>query len=214
MRVEPLGESAYLIREMGDRETFAVADWLNQSGLPGLIEANACYDTVGVYVDPNRFLKTSLLDVVERLPKSEAQAPKVHRVPICYEMGEDIVEACSTLGLSLDSLAQLHADVEYRCFAIGFSPGFPYLGFLPERLCGLPRRGSPRPRVPIGSVGVTGNQTGIYPSLSPGGWMLIGRTPLTMVDMADEYFPIQAGDWVKFERIAAAEFSRLEGKRL
>ena len=108
----------------------------------------------------------------------------------------------------------LHSGTEYTVYAIGFCPGFPYLGYLPEALCGVPRLPSPRLRVPPGSVGLTGRQTGIYPLPRPGGWNLIGRTPLILVDPAAGYFPLRVGDRVHFHRIGEAEYRRREGDRL
>ena len=109
---------------------------------------------------------------------------------------------------------RLHAATEYTVYAVGFSPGFPYLGYLPDRLCGVPRLEAPRVRVEAGSVGLTGRQTGVYPEARPGGWNLIGLTPLQLVDVADDYFPLRTGDRVRFEPIGAAEYRRLLGKRL
>src|SRR5262249_10308095 len=92
--------------------------------------------------------------------------------------------------------------------------GFPYMGYLPPRLCGLQKLASPRLRVDAGSVGITGRQTGIYTEPRPGGWNLIGRTPLELVNVADGYFPLRTGDSVRCQRIDEAEFERLKGKRL
>src|SRR5207244_10203223 len=91
---------------------------------------------------------------------------------------------------------RLHTATPYTVYAIGFVPGFPYLGYLPPELCGVGRLPSPRVRVEPGSVGLTGRQTGIYPLARPGGWNLIGRTPLTVVDVADGFFPLRVGDAV------------------
>src|SRR5436305_14219057 len=113
-----------------------------------------------------------------------------------------------------DEVIRLHSETVYSVYAIGFCPGFPYLGYLPERLCGVPRLESPRLRVKAGSVGLTGRQTGIYPEPRPGGWNLVGRTPLVLVDVADGYFPLRTGDRVRFTRIDAAEYRRLKGERL
>jgi inhibitor of KinA len=109
---------------------------------------------------------------------------------------------------------RLHAATEYVVYAIGFCPGFPYLGYLPPELCGVPRLPAPRLRVEAGSVGLTGRQTGIYTQPRPGGWNLVGRTPLVLVDVADGYFPLRTGDRVRFARIDEAEYRRLEGERL
>jgi inhibitor of KinA len=104
--------------------------------------------------------------------------------------------------------------VDYTVWAIGFCPGFPYLGYLCPELCGVPRLPSPRLRVETGTVGLTGRQTGIYTEPRPGGWNLIGRTPLELVNVKDGYFPLRTGDRVRFERIDEAEFGRLQGQRL
>jgi KipI family sensor histidine kinase inhibitor len=108
----------------------------------------------------------------------------------------------------------LHSGVEYNVFAIGFLPGFVYAGYLPPALAGLPRRDAPRVRVPVGSVAIAGRQTGIYPRESPGGWHLLGRTPLRIVDPDEGYFPIQAGDRIQFQLIPADEFEARRHERL
>ena len=117
-------------------------------------------------------------------------------------------------GLATDDVIRLHTGTEYMVYAIGFCPGFPYLGYLPRELCGLPRLPAPRLRVEAGSVGLTGRQTGIYTLPRPGGWNLVGRTPLVLVDVAAGYFPLRTGDRVRFARIDEAEYRRLEGERL
>src|SRR5207253_10458487 len=99
-------------------------------------------------------------------------------------------------------------------YAIGFCPGFPYLGYLVPQLSGVPRLPAPRLRVEVGSVGLTGRQTGIYTEPRPGGWNLLGRTPLELVHVADGYFPLRTGHRVRFEAIDLPEFDRLAGKRL
>src|SRR5205814_3381261 len=116
--------------------------------------------------------------------------------------------------LSPAEVVRLHAGTEYTVYAIGFCPGFPYLGYLPAALAGVPRLATPRLRVEPGSVGLTGRQTGIYTEARPGGWNLIGRTPLELVNVADGYFPLRTGDRVRFIRIDEAEFRRLQGRRL
>lgn len=113
-----------------------------------------------------------------------------------------------------ESLIEIHSSRTYRCYAIGFCPGFPYLGYLDDRIARLPRRSSPRIRVEPGSVAITGRQTGIYPLERPGGWWLIGQTPLTLVDEESGYFPIESGDEVRFSAIGVDEFARLRGARL
>jgi inhibitor of KinA len=108
----------------------------------------------------------------------------------------------------------LHAAGLYTVYAIGFCPGFPYLGYLDPTLAGVPRLPSPRTRVEAGSVGMTGRQTGIYTEARPGGWNVIGRTPLELVNVEDSYFPLRPGDRIQFSRIDRKEFKRLRGERL
>jgi inhibitor of KinA len=126
----------------------------------------------------------------------------------------DMARVCEHTGLTSDEVVARHTGTEYTVYAVGFVPGFPYLGYLPEQLCGVGRLASPRLRVEPGSVGLAGKQTGIYPLPRPGGWNLIGRTPLVIVDVADGFFPLRVGDRVRFERIDSSEYRRLEGKRL
>jgi inhibitor of KinA len=208
MRIEPLGDRAYILREL-DAPAFLVANWLNLKRPQGMIEAVASYDTVGIYADfdfdPDGIVIPGDFAAIE---------PRTHKIPVCYEMGEDLEETAKTLGLTPAQLADCHSSIEYTCFAVGFCPGFGYLGYLPDAIQGIPRRTSPRTRVEPGSVGITGRQTGIYPLPRPGGWALIGRTPLTLVDVADEYFPIQAGDLIRFERIGIDDFKALQGEWL
>ncbi len=214
MRVEPLGEEAFILRELGAIHAHELAEHLTQAGIPGLSECVASYETVGVYVDPEAFDLSSLLRAVEgQLPKAR-RSPKLHRVPVSYDLGLDLADACSALGTSEDRFIRLHSGCRYTCFAIGFAPGFPYLGYLPEALSGLPRLPSPRTAVPSGSVAITGRQTGIYPSDLPGGWRIVGLTPLSLVDIRDAYFPISPGDHVEFVPITVMEFERMRGERL
>jgi inhibitor of KinA len=117
-------------------------------------------------------------------------------------------------GRTADEVIRLHLETEYTVYAIGFCPGFPYLGYLPPELCDVPRLPRPRLRVEAGSVGLTGRQTGIYTEARPGGWNLIGRTPLELVNVRDGYFPLRTGDRVRFERIDAAAFRQRQGERL
>ncbi len=209
MRMAPLGDSAWILSEL-EAAPHAVAATLESLAIQGLIEAVASYETVGLYVDPSVFDPETIPSVASQ----EVAPPRTHTVPVCYEMGEDLAAAADALGLPAQRLIEFHTAKEYDCFAIGFCPGFPYLGYLDERISGLPRLSSPRPRVPAGSVAITGRQTGIYPLERPGGWNIIGRTPLCLVDVAARYFPISAGDRIRFESISVGDYDRLLGERL
>lgn len=212
MELVPLGDAAYILRGFPGAG-YQMRSALDGLCLPGVVSLNAAYDTVGVYVEPDEFNEEAFLRVAQTVSVEESVG-KTHVIKVCYELGEDLAEAASLCGLTASELIALHANRPYECFAIGFCPGFPYLGPLPEPLDQLPRRSVPRDRVPPGSVAIAAGQTGIYPLERPGGWHLIGRTPFTIVDEDAEYFPIVAGDRVVFEPISEPEFRQLEGKRL
>jgi inhibitor of KinA len=207
-----LGERAFVVYDL-PAPAYRLAGQINASRPSWLSEACPSYDTLGLYVsEPTG---PSVIEALITATRAvELPLPKTHRIPVCYELGEDLIDAASELELSPNALIEAHSGVTYTCYAVGFTPGFPYLGYLPDRIAGLSRRKSPRVSVPTGAVGIAGNQTGIYPASTPGGWQLIGRTPLTLVDLAGGYFPISAGDGVLFRAIGREEFHQLEGQRL
>jgi inhibitor of KinA len=130
-------------------------------------------------------------------------------IDVCYggEFGPDLEEVARLRGLSVDEVVRIHSTGDYLVYMIGFSPGFPYLGGLDSRIA-TPRRAAPRTLVPAGSVGIGGDQTGVYPIASPGGWQLIGRTPQQIFVVSREPPTlIQAGDRVRFRSISADEFA-------
>ena len=152
------------------------------------------------------------LSVAEFLEQVADDAPHGREIVDYEEL--DLARIADFLGLSPERVITLHSETLYTIYAIGFCPGFPYLGYLPPELTGVPRLPAPRLRVEPGSVGLTAKQTGLYPLARPGGWNILGRTPLTLVDVAAGYFPLNVGEQVKFERIDQAEFERLKGERL
>lgn len=148
----------------------------------------------------------------ERLEEIKLPEPRLVEIPVCYggEFGPDLAEVCAIHGLIPAQAIELHASAEYLVYFLGFVPGFAYLGELPEALV-TPRLAVPRRRVPAGSVGIAGNQTGVYPFSTPGGWRLIGRTPVAMFRAEREGFSLLAiGDRVRFAPISAERFGELE----
>lgn len=208
MRVDRLGDRAYILRDL-DGPAHDIAVGLNSAGMPGLIEANAAYDTVGVYVGAG--FDPDLLESYR--PDKSRKAQNSHTIPVLFD-GEDLPKVAQALGLPVEQVIAEFCGCSYTVRAIGFCPGFPYLSGLPEALIGLPRLPSPRARVPVGSVAITGAQAGIYPMQVPGGWNLLGRTPLCMVSVDEGYFPLSAGDELRFISIGEAQFQEREGERL
>jgi inhibitor of KinA len=215
----PLGDQAALVYCQDEAAALRFAAAARQGGDPWLLDVVQAYTSVAVFFDLGR---VNFAGVAERLRQldhaSTALAAPVevrrHRIPCCYEFELDLRRVAEHTGLPADEIIRLHTAAEYTVYAFGFCPGFPYLGYLPAPLCGVPRLKAPRLRVEAGSVGLTGRQTGIYTEVRPGGWNLLGRTPLELVHVADGYFPLRTGDRVRFERIDAAEFRRLQGQRL
>jgi len=149
---------------------------------------------------------------LERLEEIKLPEPRLVEIPVCYgeEFGPDLAEVCAIHGLTPAQAIELHASAEYLVYFLGFVPGFAYLGELPEALA-TPRLAVPRRRVPAGSVGIAGNQTGVYPFSTPGGWRLIGRTPVAMFrDEREGLSLLSIGDRVRFAPISEERFGALE----
>lgn len=233
MRITPLGDLALEI-ELGEtidepthRRVQAAWRALAAAPLPGVIEIVPAYTTVTVFYDPllagragapeNNLLDWLTVQVSERLknpPKMEKFKGRTVEVPVCYEgeFGPDLGLVAKQAKLSPEEVIKRHGKPEYLVYLIGFAPGFPYLGGLPKEL-ETPRQARPRMVVPPGSVGIGGRQTGIYPSATPGGWNLIGRTPLKLFRPAeDPPVLLRAGDRVKFRAVTREEYARLESQ--
>lgn len=146
--------------------------------------------------------------------EAESQAGNQIILPVYYdaESGPDLDDLARAKALTTDEIIRLHHEQEYRVYAIGFAPGFAYLGELDERLA-APRLSTPRKAVPKGAVAIADRQTAVYPSVSPGGWNLIGRCPVPMFDVAKTpSMPMTTGDRIKFEPISKAEFIAMGGE--
>jgi inhibitor of KinA len=209
LRIEPLGDAALLV-ELGQRvdtalNTRALALAAALRKRRDVREAVPGYASVAVHYDPEQVTYRGLVGVIERLVEAKpppAAPGRLHRIPVVYD-GPDLEEAASELGLMPEAVVRLHTGPTYRCFMIGFTPGWAYLGPLPEELR-LPRRRVPRTHVPPGSVAMAGSQTGVYPLPTPGGWHLIGRTSLKLfLAGSDPPSLLRTGDRVKFFAIRA-----------
>jgi len=204
LKVQPLGDSA-LLAELGTRldtalNTRAIALAAALKKRRDVRQALAGYASVTVQFDPDQATHASLAAAIKRLavkPPPMAEPGRLHRIPVTYD-GPDMVEVADRLKLSREEIIELHTRPIYRVFLVGFVPGWAYLGPLPEEL-ELPRRHVPRTQVPAGSVAIAGRQSGIYPLPTPGGWHLIGRTPVKLfLPDSDPPCLFRAGDRVKF----------------
>jgi inhibitor of KinA len=221
MTFSPLGDSAVVVAlsatmdEDALARVRAVAAAIEHRRPPGVTEVMTAFGGVAVYYDPTRIgtytdLCATLSERIAGADKTIVSQPaRLIEIPVCYggEFGPDIREVASHAGLSEERVVALHAGSDYRVQAVGFAPGFAYLSGLPEKIR-MPRRATPRTGVPAGTVGIGGTQTGVYPLATPGGWNLIGRTPLRLFDATrEEPALVHAGDRVKFRAIGAEEFA-------
>jgi inhibitor of KinA len=231
MQFTPLGDSALMV-ELGDAINESThhrvqAAWraLAAEPLPGVSEAVPAYTSVTLFYDPWQVVQAGAPEheviawltarVKERLknpPKSAKTKARTVEIPVCYggDYGPDLGRVSAQAKMFPEEVVKRHAAAKYMVYLIGFAPGFPYLGGLPKQLA-TPRHAKPRMSVPPGSVGIAGEQTGIYPQSTPGGWNLIGCTPLKLFQPgANPPVLFQAGDEVKFKPITVDEFNRLK----
>jgi len=237
MEIVPLGDSALIVRvrdqfEDAPEETLdevlRTFQRIRNAAIPGVIELVTAYTSVAVFFDPiavTKAIETSddvfgwlatriraaVAGVADPGRKVRAASQTIE-IPVCYdpEFALDIDDVARRANISASEVIRLHSSAEYHVACIGFVPGFPFLTGLSKKLA-TPRRDVPRKEIPPGSVGIGGAQTGIYPLRSPGGWNLIGRTPLRLFD--PERNPpalLHAGDVVRFRAITREEFEALK----
>lgn len=195
MRIRRLSETCSLVDDLDVAELPALANHLQAHLYDGVEEVVASYSVLGIYGTPSAGWEDWILDASAL--KFDPTESRLVQIPVDYS-GEDLDWVAQSLGMSPRQVVESHTSGEYRCFAMGFQPGFGYLGPLPVALRGLARRSSPRTRVPAGSVALCMDQTAVYPGESPGGWHLIGITQMKMVDLEQEFFALQVGDRVRF----------------
>jgi len=220
---EPLADSALLVR-VGDgaeiEERVVEAIWALTAAIdahlpPGVVDVVPAYSTILLGFDPVVTTAAHVADAVGALAVTlelgEEFGGREVVIPVCYggEHGPDLAEVAALTGLTAAEVIAAHAGGHYRVACMGYAPGWAYLMGLPPSLA-VPRRASPRVRVPAGSVAIGGAQTGVYPLETPGGWSLIGRTPLAVFAAGrSDPFLLHPADRVRFEPIDHAEYTRL-----
>ena len=208
-RLVAAGDSAVIVEfearvdEAVNARAVQLASTLGAAAITGVRDIVPTFRTVAVYFDP---LKTNLAALTKRLdeeverPAGALPPATVVRIPVTYggEAGPDLDEVARFAGLSAAEVIAIHTERTYRVFMLGFVPGFAYLAPVDPRIA-APRRATPRIKVPAGSVGIAGVQTGIYPNETPGGWQLVGRTSVRPFDgRRSDPFLLKAGDSVRF----------------
>ena len=230
-RLYPISETTMTI-EWGYRidpglhqQVLSLNHALLQAPFPGFLETVPTYSALTVYYAPERiarehpepgqFVKNLLEERIHQSSGLWSRPGNLVHIPVCYDddFGLDLEELALVHGISKEILIQLHQETEYRVYMMGFLPGFAYLGTLKDAIA-TPRKPSPRPRVEAGSVGIAGNQTGIYPVASPGGWQIIGRTPYRLFDPGKTNpFLLQTGDTVRFQAISREKFEQIKAQQ-
>jgi inhibitor of KinA len=236
MEITPLGDSAVLIRvtknfddapEAALNNVLATKRKLEAAKIPGVIEVAPAYTTVAVFCDPvcaidsgapaenvigwfDHRIRAALSGGKDENSMDRPEKSPIE-IPVCYEaeFATDLDHVAEHAGIHRSEVVDLHCGADYRVHCLGFIGGFAFLGGLPRKIS-TPRREIPRKEIPAGSVGIGGMQTGIYPIKSPGGWNIIGRTPLRLFDpQKNPPVLLRAGDRVRFRAITREEFERL-----
>ncbi|KOF57108.1 MULTISPECIES: 5-oxoprolinase subunit PxpB [Clostridium] len=208
------------------RKVKAFADYLDKNPIKGMIEYIPAFTSVTVNYDPMevknsykkhdkfayKIVEDEISEILNNIVVVSDDNCRIVKIPVCYggKLGPDLDYVASYNKISIEEVIKIHSEGEYLVYMIGFAPGFPYLGGMSEEIS-TPRRKSPRTAIPKGSVGIAGMQTGVYPISTPGGWQLIGRTPLELFRPKDNPPSLlRAGDVVKFVPISYEEYRAYE----
>ena len=221
LRLAPSGDLALVasfgneISEALNTKVRALMLALEKVNVEGIVEMTPTYCSLMIHYDPLRIGYETLCgrvrETLEALDDIELPAPRVIEIPVLYggEYGPDLDYVAQHNGLSVDEVIEIHTSRNYRIYMLGFTPGFPYLGGMDERIA-TPRLETPRTKIAGGSVGIAGAQTGIYPIDSPGGWQIIGRTPVALYDpQSAEPILLKAGESIRFVQIDQKTFDRI-----
>lgn len=199
-----------------NRRIAATVQMIRMQHIEGITDMIPTYCSLLINYDPRVILYDELKTRISGLVKIDyatgAARKRVFEIPVCYggEFGPDLHTIAEHAGLTEEEVIAIHSSKDYLIYMLGFLPGFTYLGGLDERIH-TPRLANPRLKIPAGSVGIGGSQTGIYPMASPGGWQLMGKTPVKTYDPSREVpILVEAGDYIRFVPISVAEFDRIQ----
>jgi inhibitor of KinA len=217
-RISRVGEETWLVEFEPRLDTainervLALAAALDRERPAGVFDVVPAYASLAMHADLDLVDEVSLMSTLEKLlalDGSRTFGARTLEIPVCYDppFALDLETVREASGCTASEIVSRHSDVTYRVFMLGFLPGFPYMGLVHESIA-VPRRATPRPLVPAGSVGIAGRQTGVYPIDSPGGWQIVGRTPTRLFDAASGEPPmVRPGDHVRFVPIDSRQFA-------
>jgi inhibitor of KinA len=217
----PVGDTAVSVQfepeisQEVNRQVTDLASRLAEQNIKGIVEFVPTYAALMIYYDPLQISYQAIVEILHSLEQTEACRQETQRTvffPALYggEHGPDLEDVARYHQLTSEEVIYLHSSAEYRVYMLGFSPGFPYLGGLPQQIC-TPRLETPRRSIPAGSIGIAGAQTGVYSISSPGGWRIIAHTPVPLFQLSDEEQPflLRAGDTVKFLPVSLADYQEI-----
>ncbi|MDR1835778.1 MAG: 5-oxoprolinase subunit PxpB [Fusobacteriaceae bacterium] len=223
MRFLHAGDSAVIV-ELGNEisplinsKVKKITEYLDSLKSDAILDLLPTYRSLIMYYDPRKTTYEAMVrlvtencrtdyDTLEDIPRH------IVEIPVLYggQWGPDIETIAKHNRLSVDEVIKIHTSGEYLVYMLGFTPGFPYLGGMSKKIA-TPRLKEPRKKIPAGSVGIAGEQTGIYPLSSPGGWQLLGRTPLKIFNLdSDRHFLLNAGEYIRFVSVSEEEYHRIE----
>lgn len=204
------------ISEETNKKIRDLSSLLETEKIPGVIEWIPTYTAVSIYYDPSLIsydsLESRMKSLYEKSSQIELPPAEVITIPVCYggEYGPDLEVVAEHNGLTVEEVISIHTSTDYLIYMMGFAPGFPYLGGMSEKIA-TPRLASPRMKIPAGSTGIAGSQTGIYPMESPGGWQIIGRTPVKLYDPnRNPHILPKAGNYIRFSQVSEKEYADIK----
>lgn len=238
VEINSMGDSAIIIKFNNEIDINThlkikvLSEYLDKNPFTGMIEYVPAFVTMTIFYNPLEVIKEArnkhdlqnkipyeivfsiIKDILSKIKDDIKDDPRIVEIPVCYEeeFGPDLKFVAEHNNLSVEEVIQIHLSYENRVYMIGFAPGFPYLAGMSEKIA-APRKKTPRLSIPAGSVGIAGSQTGVYPISTPGGWQIIGRTPLELFRPESEIPSLlQSGDIVKFKAISKAEYYQFKYK--
>ncbi|EDS77667.1 conserved hypothetical protein [Clostridium botulinum C str. Eklund] len=230
--IKPMGDCAISLKFSEDIniqthfKIQSLAQYLDNNPFKGMIEYVPSFISLTIFYDPLEVIslkkdknqtpfnivKIKIEKILDKLSNKSCNNSRIVEIPVCYgeEFGLDLKIVAKYNNLSIEEVINIHSSYENRVYMIGFAPGFPYLAGMSDKIA-TPRKKTPRLSIPAGSVGIAGAQTGVYPISTPGGWQLIGRTPLDLFNPENEIPSLlKAGDIVKFKSISKAEYYEIK----
>ena len=213
IEIVPSGDCIVIIKDLNDMKSSTLTNYIEKLKLREIEDVISLKNSVGIIFDPHKITSSEFIKKIKNLILNKKltnnKSLKTWKIPICQdeEFGIDLIEISAKCKLDIDQVKKLHKELIYEVDLVGFLPGFLYLGNL-EKSLHLPRKKNPRTHIPEGSIGIAGNQTGIYNIESPGGWNIIGRTPMRLFDkLKDPPIKIKQGDKIIFKEITRKEFN-------